>query len=274
MTVASEQGFGTEGFEEEGPPPPPGSFVVGPLVITPMIQGIALGVLGIAGAAALAWYLLLPALSKTTELQQKIEETKTNIEGQKKRKAKLQEVTKNLEIAQEQKENVMQLFGDNEFLETLLFDVNKIVVEEHKGTMRVFNPVQKSSNSWILGGEPAAGGTQTPPANAAAATAGPQLSEAIEGISIDVEMEGKWQQQQASLQDLERLPAMVLMDRFQLQVDREDQKLVSEKVNEYTPLGEPKLITSFNLLAVVPLPAEELEKLAAPPPPPPEQEKK
>ena len=86
-------------------------------------------------------------------------------------------------------------------------------------------------------------------------------------------MEGKWQQQQASLQDLERLPAMVLMDRFQLDVDREGQTLVSEKVNQYTPLGEPKLITSFNLLAVVPLPAEELEKLAAPPPPPPEEQK-
>ncbi len=275
MTLASEKGF-VPGFDDqEGPPPPPGSLVVGPLVITPMIQGIALGVIGIGLAGVLGWKILLPAMSKTAEIEQKITETQTNIEGQRKRKAKLKEVTNKLEVAEQQKENVMALFGKNDFLETLLFDVNKIVVEQHKATMQTFNPVEKSSSSWILGAEeaPAKGGKPAPADNANAPGA-PKLSEAIEGITIAVQMEGKWQQQQATLQDLERLPAMVLMDEFSLEVDREEQKLVAESMNKYTAQGEPKIKTSFNLLAVVPLPAEELEKLAAPPPPPEEAEEK
>ena len=272
MTLASEEGF-VPGFEEEGPPPPPGSLVVGPLVITPIIQGIAIGVIGIAVAGVLAWKMLLPAMSKTGEIEAKITETKTNIEGQRKRKAKLKEVTSKLEVAEQQNQNVMALFGKNDFLETLLFDVNKIVVEQHKATMQTFNPLEKSSSSWILGAEetPAQGSQPAPAADANAPT-GPKLSEAIEGITIAVQMEGEWNQQQDALQDLERLPAMVLMDQFSLEVDREDQRLVAESLSKYTAQGEPKLNTSFNLLAVVPLPAEELEKLAAPPPPPEEPE--
>lgn len=273
MTVASEEGF-VPGLDEEGPPPPPGSLVVGPLVITPIVQGIAIGALGIALAGVLVWKMLLPAMSKTGELEQKITETENNIENQKNRKAKLKEVTDKLEVAEQQKENVMALFGKNDFLETLLFDVNKIVVENHRATMQTFNPVEDSKSSWIFGGEAAAAGGKPAQGNAdAEAKEKPKLSQAIEGVTISVQMEGEWQQQQATLHDLERLPAMVLMDGFSLQVDREGQKLVAESLNQFTPQGQPKLITSFNLLAVVPLPAEELEKLAAPPPPP-EEEKK
>jgi len=261
MTVASEEGFVPGLDEEEGTPPPPGSLVVGPLVITPIVQGIAIGVLGIALAGVLAWKMLLPAMSKTGELEQQISENKNKIENQKNRKAKLKEVSDKLEVAEQQKQNVMALFGTNDFLETLLFDVNKIVVENHRATMQTFNPVEDSSSSWIFGGEAAAAQTN---ADGEAAAAPPKLAEAIEGVTIAVQMEGEWQQQQATLHDLERLPAMVLMDEFSLQVDREGQKLVSERLNQYTPQGQPKLITSFNLLAVVPLPAEELEKLAAP----------
>lgn len=268
MTVASEEGFVPEGLDEqEGPPPPPGSLVVGPLVITPMIQGIALAVIGIAGAAALAWYLLLPAMSKTGEIEQQISETKNSIETNKKRQAKKEEVENKLKTAEQQKNNVMALFGKNDFLDTLMFDVNKIVVENHKATMQTFTPVEKSSSSWILGGEQAAAKGKGKGKADPAAPAGPKLSQAIEGITIAVEIEGEWQKQQATLQDLERLPAMVLMDQFELEVDREGQRLLSTGINQYTPQGEPKLITSFNLLAVVPLPAKELEKLAAPPPP-------
>jgi type IV pilus assembly protein PilO len=283
MTLASEDGFLPEGAEKEGSPPPPGSLVLGPLVITPQIQGIAIAVVGVGLAGVLGWKLILPAMTQTQELEAKITELNNNIEGQKKRKAKLQEVTNQLESAKQEKENVMALFGKNDFLETLLFDVNKIVVENHKGTIQKFNPVKSSSSGWILGETPAGAAGQTaaaqpaagatPAAGAAAAPPGPKLSEAIKGVTIQVQMQGKWEQQQAALQDLERLPAMVLMDQFVLEVDRSNQKLLSSRVNQYTPEGEPKLNTSFNLLAVVPLPAEELEKLAAPPPPK-EEEKK
>lgn len=270
MTLASEEAFLPDGAEQEGPPPPPGTLVLGPLKITPQIQGAAIAVVGVALAGVVGWKLILPAMTQTQELETKISELNNNIEGQKKRKAKLQEVTSQLESAKQEKENVMALFGKNDFLETLLFDVNKIVVEKHKGTIQKFNPVKNSSSGWILGETPAGAAAQpaaAPAAGAEAAPPGPKLSEAIKGVTIQVEMQGKWEQQQAALQDLERLPAMVLMDQFVLEVDRSNQKLLSSRVNQYTPEGEPKLNTSFNLLAVVPLPAEELEKLAAPPPP-------
>ncbi|KOR37922.1 hypothetical protein AM228_03770 [Planktothricoides sp. SR001] len=263
MTLASEEGFVPQ---QESPPPPPGSLVVGPLVITPQIQGIAIALVGVALAGVVGWKLILPAMTQTQELEAKISELNNNIEGQKKRKAKLEEVTNQLETAKQEKESVMALFGKNDFLDTLLFDVNKIVVEKHQGTIDKFNPVKSSSSGWILGQTDATAEAQPAPADPAAPP-GPKLSEAIKGVTIEVEMQGKWEQQQAALQDLERLPAMVLMDQFVLEVDRTNQKLLSSRVNQYTPEGEPKLNTKFNLLAIVPLPAEELEKLAAPPPP-------
>ena len=160
MTLASEEGFLPEGAEKEGPPPPPGSLVLGPLVITPQIQGIAIAVVGLVLAGVVGWKLILPAMTQTQELETKISELNNNIEGQKKRKAKLKEVTDQLESAKQEKENVMALFGKNDFLETLLFDVNKIVVENHKGTIQKFNPVQKSSSGWILGETPAGAAAQ------------------------------------------------------------------------------------------------------------------
>lgn len=270
MTLASEEGFVPQGAEQEGPPPPPGTLVLGPLKITPQIQGIAIALVGVALAGVVGWKLILPAMTQTQELEAKISELNNNIEGKKKTKAKLQEVTDLMEKAQQEKENVMALFGKNDFLETLLFDVNKIVVENHKGTIDKFNPAKTSSSDWILGKTPAGAGGQPAPAppasGAAAAPAGPKLSEAIEGVTVQVEMQGKWEQQQAALQDLERLPAMVLMDQFVLEVDRTNQKLLSPRLNQFIPQGEPQLKTRFNLLAVVPLPAEQLEKLAAPTP--------
>jgi type IV pilus assembly protein PilO len=275
MTLASEEGFVPQGAEQEGPPPPPGTLVLGPLKITPQIQGVAIALVGVALAGVVGWKLILPAMTQSQELEAKISELNNNIEGQKKRKAKLQEVTDMMENAKQEKENVMALFGKNDFLETLLFDVNKIVVEKHQGTIDKFNPAKNSSSDWILGKTPAGEGEQpaaaapaaAPPAGgAAAAPAGPKLSEAIEGVTIEVEMQGKWEEQQAALQDLERLSAMVLMDAFVLEVDRTNQKLLSPRLNQFIPQGEPQLKTRFNLLAVVPLPAEELEKLAAPPP--------
>lgn len=278
MTVASEEGFVPQGAEQEGPPPPPGSLVVGPLVITPQIQGIAIAMVGVVLAGVVGWKLILPAMTQTQELEAKISELNNNIEGQKKRKAKLQEVTNLMEKAKQEKESVMALFGQSDFLDTLLFDVNRIVVQKHDGTIEKFNPAKTSSSGWILGQTEGAAGGQAaaqpaaqPGAADAAAAAGPKLSEAIEGVTIEVEMQGRWEQQQAALQDLERLPAMVLMDQFVLEVDRSNQKLLSPRPNQYIPQGEPQLKTKFNLLAVVPLPAEQLEKLAAPPK---EEEKK
>lgn len=276
MTLASEEGFVPQGAEQEGPPPPLGSLVLGPLVITPQIQGIAIAMVGVVLAGVVGWKLILPAMTQTEELEAKISELNNNIEVQKKRKAKLQEVTSLMEKAKQEKESVMALFGKSDFLDTLLFDVNKIVVQ-YDGTIEKFNPAKTSSSGWILGktegaagGQPAAQPAAQPGA-ADAAAAGPKLSEAIEGVTIEVEMQGRWEQQQAALQDLERLPAMVLMDQFVLEVDRSNQKLLSPRPNQYIPLGEPQLKTKFNLLAVVPLPAEQLEKLAAPPK---EEEKK
>ncbi|GAB4295353.1 MAG: hypothetical protein Fur0025_32420 [Oscillatoriaceae cyanobacterium] len=263
--------------EQAGAPPPAGSVVLGPLVITPMIQGVLAAVAGLAVAGLLVWKLVLPALATRSTLETEIAAIKGDISNKEKTAATLKEAEAKLEEAKRQKNDVISLFPDNKALQTLLLDINKIV-KQRGAQLGAFKPV--TEDNWILKPEGAAAGGAAPapppptgaPADgkAAAPAANLKLTQAIEGKTVEMELKGNFNQVQASLRDFERLQQMVLLDGFTLKLNPESQYVVVNSQGQIVKRGEPKIETKFKLMAVVPLPAEELEKLAAPPPPPPE----
>lgn len=253
--------------EEEETPPPPGSVVLGPLVLTPTIQGAVAAVVGIAIAGFLIWKMVLPAMEKRTQLEADIAKTKQEIQQRQNTVSKINEAKAKQEEARQKRERVITLLPENKVLQTLLLDVNQIV-KTRGSQLEGFKPVVNTGNNWILessGG--AAGGTPPakgkPPAGGSAGAL--KLSQAIEGETVSIELDGRFDRVQDTLRDLERLQQIVLVDKFNLTLDSESQYVEVNRLGNVIGQGEPKIKTRFDLMAVVPVSEEQLAKLAAPP---------
>jgi type IV pilus assembly protein PilO len=263
--------------EPQEAPPPPGSIVFAGVVLTPKIQGIAFGVLGAALAGVLVWKLLLPALSQNQELKASIDSKTGEIEATKERVKRLEAARNNLEEVKQRKENVLALFSQQGGLETLLLDINAIVKPKQGAKLELFKPQEKLDNAWIFeagaaGGNQAAanqssGGAEGDNAAAAPTAASLSLSQAIEGTSRELKMQGNFEQTRETLRDIERLQQLIAIDQFTSELTPESQKIFVDPSGQITGQETPKLNTSFKLLAIVPKSQEELQKLAAPPPP-------
>ncbi|MEB3827314.1 type 4a pilus biogenesis protein PilO [Phormidium sp. CCY1219] len=273
MTVSEE--FIPMEEEQEAAPPPPGSYKIGNFVITPQIQGILVAVVGVAIAGAVGWQLLLPALQERDRLETEIAQKEAEIIQKRTRISKLDEAKAQLAQVEQQKENVLGLFAQGATLETLLLDVNKIA-KQSGANLELFQPIEEPDNEWIFSAEAQAGAAAQQPQegeNAAGGTspAGLKLSEAVKGQTFEIELQGNYQETQQSLRQLERLQQMVMVGEFSAELDRDSQKIFVTPEGKISDRANPTLNTSFNLIAVMPLPPEQLKQLAAPPPPPEEE---
>ncbi|HEY9837828.1 MAG TPA: type 4a pilus biogenesis protein PilO [Vampirovibrionales bacterium] len=258
---------------------PPGSYKIGSFVLTPQIQGILIAVLGLGLAGFAAFKMLLPAMEEQTNLKTQIAAKEAEIANQQSKIRQMDEAKANLATTQERKENVLALFAQGATLETLLLDINQIV-RQSGGKLESFKPQGETSpNDWIFTeGAPAAGGAAAgaapPPADPAAAAPPPAapsltLSQAVEGKTMELEMAGNYQQTLDTLRRLERLQQMVVFGQLTSQLGEGSQTIFVNPDGKITEQAQATLETSFDLIAVMPLPPEQLKNLAAPPPPPP-----
>lgn len=271
MTV-SEQFMAMEAARAEEAPPP-GSYKIGSFVLTPQIQGILIAVLGLGLAGFAAFKMLLPAMEEQTNLKTQIAAKEAEIANQQSKIRQMDEAKANLATTQEQKENVLALFAQGATLETLLLDINQIV-KQSGGNLESFKPLESSPNEWIFteGTAPARGAAAPPPADSAAAppptTPSLMLSQAVEGKTMELEMAGNYQQTLDTLRRLERLQQMVVFGEFTSTLGEGSQRIFVDPDGKITEQAPANLETNFNLIAVMPLPPEQLKNLAAPPPPP------
>jgi type IV pilus assembly protein PilO len=281
MTV-SEQFMAMEAARAEEAPPP-GSYKIGSFVLTPQIQGILIAVLGLGLAGFAAFKMLLPAMQEQQSLKDQISAKEAEIASQQSKINQMDEAKANLATTKEQKENVLALFAQGATLETLLLDINQIV-RQSGGNLESFKPIEPSPNEWIFSeGSAQAGGAapaaaapapaaDTPPADPAAAppptTPSLILSQAVQGKTMELEMAGSYQQTLDTLRRLERLQQMLLFGEFSSELGQDSQQIFVDPDGKITEQSPANLETNFNLIAVMPLPPEQLENLAAPPPPP------
>ncbi len=271
MTV-SEQFMAMEAARAEAAPPP-GSYKIGSFVLTPQIQGILIAVLGLGLAGFAAFKMLLPAMEEQTNLKTQIAAKEAEIANQQSKIRQMDEAKANLATTQQQKENVLALFAQGATLETLLLDINQIV-KQSGGNLESFKPLESSPNEWIFteGPAQAGGAAAPPPADPAAAppptTPSLMLSQAVEGKTMELEMAGTYQQTLDTLRRLERLQQMVVFGEFTSTLGEGSQRIFVDPDGKITEQAPANLETNFNLIAVMPLPPEQLKNLAAPPPPP------
>ncbi len=93
--------------------------------LTPKVQGIALAVLGLAGAAFLFTRLVNPTQTQKAELEARIAEKEATLANQESNLKTIAEVQAELDSALAQREGIYSLLGSPSSFDTLLLDVNQ-----------------------------------------------------------------------------------------------------------------------------------------------------
>ena len=212
--------------------------------LSPMLLGGVLAVMGFAGAGYFGYTNLMPQQQTNQELQTKLSGLQQQIQERQDNAKKIVEAKVKLEKAKIQQQAVLALFANDQKLDTLLLDLNKLI-NTRQGELQKFNP------------DAAATGVIND------SSLGSALNAKLRRKSTDIEVDGNFEQLQSILRTVERLDQLLIVKDFQADLMAPTANNLSSGVISSTP----KIKTKFKLQAVIPLTAEEAAAAAAPPPP-------
>lgn len=210
------------------------------VTFTPPVIGGVLVAVGILAGLWLLFSKVMPAFQANGELSNQIELDKQNLKTQRENLANRGEFVARQEAALAEYDQTMELFANEESLDTLLLDISQ-QLPNPKDVLRSFSP--EGEVEVVDDGS---------------------LGESVNGMlkrqDYKVSIEGTYQETQDFLDSLERLQPLMLVSG----VDTQAAELVQE-VN-VGPFGQvsinrkdPQLKTSLNLQALIERPREEFE---------------
>jgi type IV pilus assembly protein PilO len=205
------------------------------ITFTPSVSGILVALAGVGLAGWMAFNLIGPKLSETQAIQGQIAQKELKLQQQQKTVQDIQAVVKRVNEAVEKNKQVRGLFSTQKALDTLLLDLNRIIVSS-KAQLQKFTPIDGLS------------GTVTD------SSVGLELNNKIKRQVTDVAFEGTFNQ---------TLEIMRTIDRFQTLLVLQDFKMELKPENNATAGAAPTNVVtcSFKLYAYVPLTEEELAAL-------------
>ncbi len=240
MTFSEEMNFEGGEFEEESSSAYPVAFGI---TFTPMISGVLIGVVGLAGGAYMLLNMVMPAWETFGERQS----TKEQLEGQvEQKKASLQNIDKikaELAQAKTQQSKVLAVFANEKTLDTLLIDLNRLV--EAGNAQLSGNAVKAKLQKFTPDSE----GTQP----VTDGSLGAEVDGKLKRSSTAIVVSGTYEQTQAILRNIERLQPLLLVKDY-------ESALRPETIREDEPprVGPTPITTSFKLEALVPMDSQEI----------------
>jgi type IV pilus assembly protein PilO len=210
--------------------------------LSPMLLGGLLTVVGIGGAAYLGYANILPQYQANQEMQTKLANVQQQIQERRDMAKKIVVAEAEFKKATEQKESVLALFANEQKLDTLLLDLNKLI-STRQGELQKFAPDQAMTGVVSDG------------------FLGSALNGKLRRKSTDIEIEGGFEQMQSILRTVERMDQLLVLRDFKAD-------LQAPPVNrDGSNLGSaiPTIKTKFKLQAIIPLTKEE-QAAAAPSP--------
>lgn len=249
--------------------------------LTPTVNGILLALVGAGVATWLLLNVVRPAWEANQAIRQEIETSRQQLVDQAEIQKQIEQARQDLAEAESLRADVLALFADEESLETLLIDLNARV----QGA-EVASPA-------IEVGEVQTGGAAVlerfsrvaPDAAGSAAPGGDVVNDGSFGAAVngklrqqvyDVQINGTFGQTQSIIRNIERLRPLLVVQDLQMQPANRGLLLVNER-GQIQPLGDPRLQTSFKLIALLPpeegaagtagTPASPTPPAAAPSPP-------
>lgn len=235
MTYTEEEFVEDAGFEDA--PDYPVAFGI---TFTPQVSGVAIAVLGLAAAAYILMTFVQPAWESYQTLRGSISEKEDQVANRQAIENQIKEVQQQLEATQAKQEQVLALFTDEKELNTLLLDLNRSV-EAREGQLISYTPAEEIT---IIDD----------------GSFGEAVNGKLKRQSIDIQIQGTYNQTRSILQRLEELQSLLLVNNLSSELSEPTTVTYS---NGNVVVGEPPtLSTTFQLNALLPLSEEEKAALA------------
>jgi len=234
-----------EGEELEAQSPWPVAFGV---TFTPNTVGILLGVLGLAGAAAMAYYLALPAWTSLTELQGTRDQQAQQRDQLLAQIQRRQQLELEAQQAQVRRQQVLNLFASEDAVNTLLLDLNR-QVQAREGAIDTYDPAEEplqivQDSSW-----------------------GADVNGLLKRKQLAMEVTGTFNQVQNVLRSFEQLQAVLAIENMDLATTGTLQ-LRPNNQGRLVASEPPELRARFDITVLVPVSEEELAQQQAQQPAP------
>lgn len=250
MTV-SEDFIPDDGGEFEAAAPTyPTAFGV---TFTPAVSGAIIAVVGLAGSIYLILNLLLPTFQKYQELQTSRNDKQAQVQQKQAVLQQTEQVRTELALAKQQQIEVLGLFANEQSLNTLLLDLNRVVESGNANPQRNF--IRARLKRYVPAAQPTEVITDS--------SLGPAVNGKLKRKVVNVELEGTFEQTQAIIRNIERLQPLLLVKDYQSTLVQAASDQLGGSVR-----GSGTITTAFQLQALIPANAEEAANVAAPANPP------
>ncbi|WP_017304472.1 hypothetical protein [Spirulina subsalsa] len=224
-----------EGTEEEQSPYP----VVLGVAFTPIMGGALLGVLGVAGAIALGWYVVKPSWDTLNSLNFDVDAAATRKEELELKRGRINQLQSELQQTQNNQREVLRLFSGQDTMDTLLFMLNQQI--RTRGQFVRYTP-------------PTTALEPIPPEDL-------RYEEAVKGLlkrqTLSLQIEASFQATQDILRSLERLQSVLVIHNLRTEVTTQESRVIDAQGNIRIQ-GQPILTSTFDVDLLVPLTEEEL----------------
>jgi hypothetical protein len=210
------------------------------ITFTPKVSGIAFGILGVLGAFYILSNFVMPAYDKYQKQVADVQAKEAQVNQQKSGQLDQKQVTlqSQLQQAQARKAQILALFSDTKTLDTLLLDINNFF-KTRKVKLLSFQPQGKEATV------------------VSDSSLGAAVNNKLQRQSINLEMEGSFENTQLVLRDLERLQPLLLMKNVSSQVPEEDivglvYVDLAKRQAKILPQSPKKLKTTLTLDVILP----------------------
>lgn len=197
------------------------------ITFTPTVSGVLAAVVGVGLAAYVGTQLVSPKYAEYQELQESVAQKKTDLEQKEATTQRVDEIVAQLKRAQLENQGVRALFSDQQALDTLLLDLNRVIVASN-AQLQTFKPDYASSGIVTDG------------------SLGAPLDNKIKRQVTSVSFQGTFNQTLQIMQAIDRLQTVLVVRDLSMEL---------QKPEEFGPRNLVK--STFNLHAYVPLSAEE-----------------
>jgi len=236
-----------EQLEEEEGSQYPEAFGI---TFTPLVSGVTFAILGLVGAGYMWFNLVQPARQQYNELANQRDQLEAQLEQQPVLQGRIQELESQIQVVRSQQKEVLNLLSSETSLDTLLFDLEQTIQETSTTTAK------DGTNQFEL--------TRFEPQMATPeiindGSFGEAANGKVKRKTYNVEVVGTFTQTQSLMNRLEQLQPLLLVNNFRTEVTEQLHRFSFEQ-NRFIATQKPRLRSSFELEAILPVSPDELKQ--------------
>lgn len=222
------------------------------ITFTPQVSGIAVAVAGVAVAGYLWLNFLQSSRQEYRELVNQRDQIESQIENQPALEGEIQRLEEQIQTVRFQQDEVLNLLSSEDSLDTLLFDLEQTVLETNNETVTAEgNEFQLESFRPLMAN----------PEIVNDGSFGTAVNGKIQRKTYSLEVIGTFTQTRSLIRSIERLQPLLLVNNFNTEITEEVQGAFSLEENRFIPTSKPKLRSTFELEAILPVSRKKLRAI-------------